>query len=210
MSASSISTDASPAPDNPGLPADAPVALLAQQDAHAMDVFVRQYQDRLYSAVLHIVANRDDAADIVQDTLAKAIENIRGFAGQSSLYTWVFRIAVNEAFTHLRRRKLRLTQPLPDASSTGMSDGTDNPADTAANRLDYQHALTALASLSDEHRLLIVLRDIDGSDYQQIAAVTGLPVGTVKSRLFRARLALRQAMTVRAHQPDAEAADEPA
>ncbi|NNM86096.1 MAG: sigma-70 family RNA polymerase sigma factor [Phycisphaerales bacterium] len=209
MSANSISTDASPAPDNRSLPADAPVALLARRDAHAMDVFVREYQDRLYSAVLRMVANRDDAADIVQDALAKAIENIRGFAGQSSLYTWVFRIAVNEAITHLRRRKLRLTQPLPDAASSAMSDATDNPADTAANRLDYQHALTALAGLSDEHRLLIVLRDIDGADYQQMAAVTGLPVGTVKSRLFRARLALRHAITAHTHQPDAEAAHEP-
>ena len=167
----------------------------------AMEQLVRRYQDRLYATVFRIVNHPDDAADIVQETFVKALENVAAFEGKSSLYTWLFRIAVNLALTQKRRLKYRQAASLDADELNRQAAGLraqlaqrtePGPAEEAANRLDAQALLEALERLEPAQRALIVLRDIDGCDYQQIAEILQTPVGTVKSGLFRARMALRQ------------------
>ena len=174
----------------------------------AMDALVQRYQDRLYATVFRIVNHPDDAADLVQETFVKALQNIARFEGKSSLYTWLFRIAVNLALSQRRGRQYRATLSLDD---TGDGDETVNqqaaglrrqltqdtepdPAAEAAQRIDHQRVLDALQRLDPEYRAVIVLRDVEDCDYDKIAQIMDVPVGTIKSRLFRARAALREAV----------------
>ena len=174
-------------------------ALRAGQSS-AMERFLSRYQDRLFNAVLKIVSNHDDAADITQEALMQMLQHIDQFNGQSSLYTWVFRITTNQALSHCRKRKLRHTVPLTQSGADGTMiarvpepcAGPDsNPADQVEIKLDHQRVMAAMADLPVDFRTLLVLRDVEECGYEQIAQITDLPVGTVKSRLFRARQALR-------------------
>lgn len=172
----------------------------------AMEELVRRYQDRLYSTVYRIVSNPEDAADLVQETFVKAMENLAKFEGKSSLYTWLFRIAVNQAISHRRKALYRQTVTLNGDESENVNQQAANlrrqlaqktendPAAEAADRIDHQCVLDALQRLDEEFRIVLVLRDVEGCDYDRIADILEVPVGTVKSRLFRARLALRTAV----------------
>jgi RNA polymerase sigma-70 factor (ECF subfamily) len=178
----------------------------------AMEDLVLRYQDRLYSTVYRIVSNPEDAADIVQETFVKAMENLAKFEGKSSLYTWLFRIAVNQAISHRRKAIYRQTVTLDGGDDDDgvnqqaanlrrqLAQETENdPAVEAASRMDHQRVLDALRRLDDEFRIVLVLRDVEGCDYDRIADILEVPVGTVKSRLFRARLALRTAVEGKQH-----------
>jgi len=173
-------------------------------DAGAVERLIAKYQGRIYNLILKICANPDDAAELTQDTLVKVVENIDGFEGRSSFYTWAFRIAVNLTLNH-RKRKAAVGFASLDAESAGdddqarkalaavlRDDKTPDPADVAENRELCELIQRAIGKLEDEHRTVIVLRDIEGMDYAQIADVLGVELGTVKSRLSRARAALRQ------------------
>ncbi len=185
----------------------------------ALGMLLEAQQGRLYGVILRMVANRDDAAELTQDTLLKIIQNIGSYRGEAALSTWMVRIAMNQAISHLRKRKLRRAVSL-DAGPAGANNNGDDQATVLRHRLADQREpspeqrvqtremtdrlLDAVAGLDDEFRAVIVLRDFDQMDYQQIAEVLDLKIGTVKSRLFRARLALREQLQ-RADQP----ADEP-
>ena len=128
------------------------------------------------------------------------LQHIDQFSGQSSLYTWVFRITTNQALSHCRKGKLRRTISLAqgdtgDNTTTMMPEpctGPDSdPAGQVEIKLDHQRVMAAMADLPVDFRTLLVLRDVEECGYEQIAQITDLPVGTVKSRLFRARQALR-------------------
>ena len=173
-------------------------------DAGAVERLIAKYQGRIYNLILKICANPDDAAELTQDTLVKVIENIDGFEGRSSFYTWAFRIAVNLTLNY-RKRKATVGFASLDAESAGdddqarqalaavlRDDRTPDPADVAENRELCELIQRAIGKLEDEHRTVVVLRDIEGMDYAQIADVLGVELGTVKSRLSRARAALRQ------------------
>ncbi len=173
-------------------------------DAGAFDRLVGKYQGRIYNLILKICANPDTAAELTQDTFVKIIENIDGFESRSSFYTWVFRIAVNLTLNY-RKRKATIGFSSLDAPVAGddeqargalaavlLDDKAPNPADVAENRELCDLVQNALGKLEDEHRSIIVLRDIEGMDYAQIADVLAVELGTVKSRLSRARAALRQ------------------
>ena len=173
-------------------------------DAGAFDRLVGKYQGRIYNLILKICANPDDAAELTQDTFVKIIENIEGFESRSSFYTWAFRIAVNLTLNY-RKRKAAIGFSSLDAPAAGadeqvrsalatvlLDDKTPTPADVAENRELCELVQNALGKLDDEHRTIIVLRDIEGMDYAQIADVLAMELGTVKSRLSRARAALRQ------------------
>ena len=178
-------------------------------DRTAFGQLVLLYQDRVYNAVLRMVGDHDEAAELTQEAFAKALASLDGFRGDAHPYTWLFRIAMNGAVSRLRQVKRRRTFSLDGPAGKG-DRRADAPADQAASLLDRVRAsgspdpavaaetkeraeqvVAALGRVDAEHRAVLVMRDVDGMDYQQMADVLALPLGTLKSRLFRARLALR-------------------
>jgi len=153
--------------------------------------------------------NADDAAELTQDTFVKVIENIDRFAGKSSFYTWIFRIAVNLTLNFCKRRtkvayqSLDIEQQDQNWQSTALlkkflSDETSpDPALVAQNKELLQMLQESLTELDEPHRAVIVLRDIEQMTYEQIAKVLNLEMGTVKSRLNRARCNLRELLEKR-------------
>ncbi len=171
----------------------------------AYGTLVRKYQDRLFNTCWRICGHLEDARDLTQEAFLKAYESLADFRRQSGFYTWLYRIAVNLALSHrrnaARRRVVSLEQ---DAGVTGtQAEGLarrvgrashDDPA-RAASEAELQGCVTrALHALDDDHRAVIVLRDVEGLNYQEIGEILEIPPGTVRSRLHRARLALCQAI----------------
>ena len=171
------------------------------------------YQDRLYNALLRMVGDSEEARELTQEAFTRGLMKLSSFRGDASPYTWLFRIAVNLAISHLRKvqrhRVFSLDAPARNgngrhaddqASSLaervagtagGGSSASTLPPDDLERRELHGQVLAALGRLDAEYRAVLVMRDIEGFDYQQMADVLGLPLGTLKSRLFRARLALR-------------------
>lgn len=184
-------------------------AVLVQQcqngDSTAAERLIRKYQSRIYNAIYRICANPDDAAELTQDTFVKVIENIANFQGKSSFYTWAFRIGVNLTLNYCQRN-VKLGLRSLDANDTDDSDAkgvlkkflaADNlpdPAAVAQNKELCTLVVKALDKLDDAQRAVIVLRDIEGMNYAQIAEVLDIELGTVRSRLSRARTSLREIM----------------
>ena len=194
-----------------------PDVLLLQKaqagDRGAYGQIVILYQDRLYNAVLRLVGDREEARELTQEAFTRGLEKIDSFRGDASPYTWLFRIGVNLAISQLRKvRRIRifsLDRPSSGSSRGRQAAGYDD--DQASGLIDRiardktesapperiekserdQMVLSALGRLDAEYRAVLVMRDIEGFDYQQMADVLGLPLGTLKSRLFRARMALR-------------------
>ncbi len=167
-------------------------------DMNAFSRLVVQYQDRVLNTCWRLSGRLEDAEDLTQETFLKALESIGAFRGQSGFYTWLFRIAVNVSISH-RRRKGRMPR-----LSLYAGDGQGELAETlpaGSKALDPSARLSAqemqrlvqdgLDSLDDDHRAVVVLRDLEGFDYRQIAEIIEAPEGTVKSRLHRARMELR-------------------
>ena len=173
-------------------------------DAGAMERLIVKYQNRIYNVILKMCGNADDAAELTQDTFVKVIENIDRFAGRSGFYTWLFRIAVNLTLYHCqRRRRLRCMSLDGDDSVDNRQaraqlkellcdDASPDPAAVAQNGELCAIIAKALTRLDDSQRVAIVLRDIEGMNYAQIAGVLKVELGTVKSRLSRARSNLRE------------------
>lgn len=166
------------------------------------------YQDRLYNALCRLVGDREEARDLAQETFTRGLDKIDSFRGDASPYTWLFRIATNLSISRLRKtqrhRTFSLDQPngdgaknedqasaLLDRISAQRKDEQDRPDEEIQRRERNEKVLDALGRLDAEYRAVLVMRDVEGFDYQQMADVLGLPLGTLKSRLFRARLALR-------------------
>ena len=173
------------------------IARCRAQDRAAFDELVLKYQDRVYSLAYRLTGNPEDAADVAQEAFLKVYRNIDGFRGGASFYTWMYRIAVN---TVISRRRYDSARPQPvsldaaDLEGRAASSAAPDPSD-AASRAELQRLVAeAISRLEDPHRVLIVLRDIQGHDYDEIAEILDCPRGTVKSRLHRARCALRQAL----------------
>jgi RNA polymerase sigma-70 factor (ECF subfamily) len=180
-------------------------------DRAAYGRLVVLYQDRLFNALLRMVGETEEARELTQETFTRGLEKIDGFRGDSSPYTWLFRIGMNLAISNLRRSQRQRTfsldglsvghsggngSPSGDGQASGLlnrlaSPSPDQPPQAAERRERHQMVLDALGRLDPEYRAVLVMRDIEGFDYQQIADVLSLPLGTLKSRLFRARLALR-------------------
>jgi len=159
----------------------------------AFGELVRKYQNRLFNTVFHVVGNAEDARDVVQDAFVQALLKLHTFQRSSTFYTWLYRIAFNVAVSHCRRR--RPTASVEHARETaGLEprDSADNPVQSAEREERCSQVRRALAELSEEHRTVLVLREIDGCCYETIAEILGIPVGTVRSRLHRARLQLRE------------------
>ena len=162
-------------------------------DTDAIDTLVRRHQTRIFNFALALTANRADAEDLAQETFVRAFRGLRGFRGESSFRNWLYRIAANAART--RRGEQARRAPVWEARVEAGDLGERHPAAAAANPEQtamYRQALDrALASLPGELRAAVVLRDVEGLEYREIAAALGIPIGTVMSRIFRGRARLR-------------------
>src|SRR2546426_2735849 len=168
-------------------------------DLDAFNDLVVVYQDMLFALVVRMVPDRDQASDAVQEAFFSAYRNLAGFRG-GSVKSWLHRIAINAAMDIQRARKRRPVQPYPelDDESWQPPAGTDaDPVTTALTTERHRAINQALAAITDDQRAAIVLFDVEGFDYAEIAEMTGVSLGTVKSRIHRGRLALRDRLADR-------------
>ena len=158
----------------------------------AFGELVLRYQDRLYNSLVRALGSAEDARDAVQEAFVQAFVKLETFRGSSAFYTWLYRIAFNQAMTHARRQRPTRSLDLARAER-GQEPVDGQPAPEARLETSERAAQVqrALAELSAEFRQVIVLREMDGCKYEEIAELLQVPVGTVRSRLFRARLELR-------------------
>lgn len=163
----------------------------------AFSVLVKRYQDRIYSAALNYVSSPEDAVDIAQETFVKAYSKLRTFDSASAFYTWLYRIAINTAIDHLRKRKSRPADSLDDDKFTEIGfepetkDPTSDPERVLARNEQARMLRQAISSLSEKLRSVVVLHDVEGLSQEEVAEILKVPVGTVKSRVSRARAELR-------------------
>jgi RNA polymerase sigma-70 factor (ECF subfamily) len=176
--------------------------LLERAREGALDAFndlVTCYQDQLFGLIVRMVPDRDQASDCVQEAFFSAYRNLAGFRG-GSVKSWLHRIAVNAAMDMQRARKRRPSQPYPELEDDSWQPPAGEDADPVRTALttERHRALNdALATITDDQRTAIVLFDVEGYDYQEIADMTGVSLGTVKSRIHRGRLAMRDRLADR-------------
>lgn len=169
-------------------------------DNAAFGRLVAAYQDRLFNSLLRVLGSREDAADIVQDAFVQAFTKLDTFRGGSAFYTWLYRIAFNLAMSHARRG--RKTASLDDRKSLVGDEPMDGQPTAESGMMQQERAElvhAALGELSLEYRQIMVLREVDGLRYDEIAEILDLPVGTVRSRLFRARMEMKELLAPRLH-----------
>lgn len=162
------------------------------------DKLVKKYRERLYSVIYNLTSNREDTADLTQETFIKAFRSINKFKGNSSFFTWVYRIAVNTTISHLKKNKLRRFFSFELIQEEGTSPEildalcTKNTSDKSVFLKELQEKLNeALQSLSISHRTVIVLYEIEGLSHQEIAQIMESSEGTVRSRLHYAKQQLQ-------------------
>ncbi|MFI5261723.1 MAG: RNA polymerase sigma factor [Candidatus Limnocylindrales bacterium] len=172
---------------------EALMARAAGGDLDAFNQIVTSYQDFLFALVARVVGDRETAADAVQDAFLHAFRHVRSYRG-GAVRGWLARIALNAATDILRRRQRRPVDPYPEwedeAWQPPAGPGSD-PELEVARRARGRVLASALLRITDEQRRAIVLYDVEGFDYPEIATITGVSLGTVKSRIHRGRLALR-------------------
>jgi len=167
-------------------------------DLNAYDELVQRYQQRIYATIYHMTANHEDANDLAQDSFIKAFQALKSFRGGSSFYTWIYRIAVNKTINFLKQRKHKHHFSLND-----LDFNTENNPDLVAlisdktphrevGLAELQEKLNeALMKLSEPHRMVVVLHDVQGQSHDEIAEIMDCNIGTVRSRLFYARQQLQ-------------------
>jgi RNA polymerase sigma-70 factor (ECF subfamily) len=182
--------------------ADADLVVVRQVqagDVAAFDRLITKYRERVYGVVYHLTSNREDAADLTQDAFIKAFQSIHRFGGQSSFFTWLYRIAVNSALSHLRKNRLRsffslermnTEEPVSKEIIAALTDKTGADRDTYVRELQ-EKLNDAMHKLSIKHRTVVTLFEIDGLSHQEIADVMDCSVGTVRSRLHYAKQLLQ-------------------
>lgn len=164
------------------------VTLAQRGDDKAFTELVRRYQDRIYRFLLRLTRSPDDALDLTQDTFLRAYQGLDRWRPDALFRTWLFRIARNVAFDRLRRDKLvEFVELAPDVDLPDTTAGPEAIVETAQRLRQLEAALERLPA---EHREILLLREIEDMAYDEIAVVLNLNVGTVKSRLARARAAL--------------------
>jgi RNA polymerase sigma-70 factor (ECF subfamily) len=165
----------------------------------AYDQLVHQFQERIYGLCYHMTSHHEDAHDLAQDTFVKAWQALKSFKGDSSFYTWIYRIAVNTCLNHLKLRRNRTphlslndldVQPENDPDLVALV--SDKTPRREANLADLQRRLNeAILKMSEDHRAVVTLHDIQGLPHDQIAKILGVNPGTVRSRLFYAHQQLQ-------------------
>jgi len=192
-------------PDEPAsVPVAAPVDEMVlvkrarQGDLEAYDELVRRYQERIYATIYHMTSNHEDANDLAQEAFIKGYQALKSFKGGSSFYTWVYRIAVNKTINFLKQRKNRSQLSLDDIDFNAEHDPdlvaliSEKTPRREINLAELQEKLnSAMQKLSQPHRLVVTLHDVQGLSHEEIAKIMDCNIGTVRSRLFYARQQLQ-------------------
>ena len=168
-------------------------------DVAAFDLLIRRYRERLFGVIYNLTSNREDAADLTQEAFIKAFQSIHRFSGQSTFFTWLYRIGVNSTISHLRKSRLRsffsletidADEPVARDIVNALTDATDGDRDEFVRELQ-ERLNAAMLKLSIKHRTVVTLFEIDGLSHQEIAEVMRCSVGTVRSRLHYAKQLLQ-------------------
>ena len=174
------------------------IAAVRGGDRGAFGDLVIKYQDRLFSTLTRLLGSAEDAQDITQEAMVQAYLKLDSFKGNAAFYTWLYRIAFNLAMSHARKRRpVALGNSDADPRHPEPIDHQPQPHQQMATQEQIAAVQSAIDSLASEHREVVVLREIEGFDYEQIAAVLDIPIGTVRSRLFRARMQLKSLLVPR-------------
>lgn len=185
-----------PAPiENPAseLDEDQLIAASRHGDATAYGYLVRKYQRRLCTSLFHMCGSSADAQDAAQEAFLQAFLKLNTYTGASAFYTWLYRIAVNAMITEYRKRRTRSnSERSRSLSDEHFSLKSDCPDEGLLREERVKLVQQGLANLSSEHRTILVLREIENCDYEEIAQLLSIPIGTVRSRLHRARIELRE------------------
>jgi RNA polymerase sigma-70 factor (ECF subfamily) len=175
------------------------VRRVQEGDVAAFDLLTVKYRNRIYGVVYNLTSNREDAADLTQDAFIKAFQSIQRFQGQSSFFTWLYRIAINSTLSHLRKNRVRsffslerinTDEPVSRELIAALTDKTGADRETYARELQ-EKLNEAMQKLSIKHRTVVTLFEIDGLSHQEIAEVMNCSVGTVRSRLHYAKQLLQ-------------------
>lgn len=182
--------------------ADADLAVVRQVqagDVAAFDRLIGKYRERVFGIIYNMTSNREDAADLTQDAFIKAFQSIQRFGGQSSFFTWLYRIAINSTLSHLRKSRMRAffslenintDEPVSREIIAALTDKTGVDRDAYVRELQ-EKLNDAMQKLSIKHRTVVTLFEIDGLSHQEIAEVMDCSVGTVRSRLHYAKQLLQ-------------------
>src|SRR6266481_1798254 len=163
-------------------------------DLEAYDALIRRYQERIYATIYHMTANHEDANDLAQETFIKGYQALKSFKGDSGFYTWAYRIAVNKTINFLKQRKNKIHLSLNDLDFNAENDPdlvaltSDRTPRRDAGLSELQEKLnSAMLKLSEVHRLVVTLHDVQGLSHEEIGKIMDCNIGTVRSRLFYAR-----------------------
>jgi RNA polymerase sigma-70 factor (ECF subfamily) len=172
-------------------------------DTECFGQLVLKYQDRLFNGLARMLGSASDADDVLQESFLQAFRKLSTFRESSSFYTWIYRIAINAAINLRRRERRSLTlsdyAQFNERLTTGAEQSPARPLEQSEEIRELQESLN---QLSDEHRNILVLREIEGMSYEDISAILDMPIGTVRSRLHRARMQLRDCLVARQeHRP---------
>jgi RNA polymerase sigma-70 factor, ECF subfamily len=172
------------------------IAECLQGRTAAFGELVRRYQDRLYNSIYRVVDNAEDAYDVVQEAFLNAYQSLNSFKGDAEFFTWLYRIAFNSAISLKRKRKAVLRFEWGRDEKSGpepLDESVFSRPGASMERIEEDASLqAALNRLSPEHRAVLVLKDLEGQKYEDIADILDVPIGTIRSRLHRARLELRE------------------
>jgi RNA polymerase sigma-70 factor (ECF subfamily) len=166
---------------------------------------VTRYQNRLYNTLVNVLGSAEDARDVAQEAFVNAFQKLSSFRGQSAFYSWLFRIALNAAVSQ-QRKQTRVTVSIEAArEQSGLEPADPRPEtipDHSLESIERQTAVrTALAQLPEEFRTVLVLKEMDDLKYEEIAEIVGCPIGTVRSRIHRARAELRNRLSALLQEP---------
>jgi RNA polymerase sigma-70 factor (ECF subfamily) len=169
------------------------IAECLQGRTTAFGELVRRHQDRLYNTVYRLVDHAEDAQDIVQEAFLSAYQSLGRFKGESQFFTWLYRIAINTAITLKRKQRLALAKAAGPSIEEPIDSSVFSRPEHSLEKSEQERRIqNALNRLSPEHRAVLVLKDIEGEKYEVMAKMLDVPIGTIRSRLHRARMELRE------------------